>query len=54
MQQEIVDETDHYEDMNTLSRGNVQRAGVANFLAMFEHKLLHSQVSSMLRQLLSV
>ena len=52
MQQEIVDETDIYEDMNTGSRRNVQRADVANFLAMFEHKLHHSQVNSLAEKLM--
>lgn len=45
VQQEIVDETDIFEDVNTGLRRCGQRVDVANFLAMFEHKLHHLQVS---------
>ena len=45
LQQEIVDETDIYEDVNTGLRRGGQRVDVANLLAMFEHKLNHLQVS---------
>lgn len=46
MQQEIVDETDVFEDVNAgvRVRRGTQRVDVANFLAMFEHKLNHLQV----------
>ena len=44
LQQEIVDETDIYEDVNTGLRRGGQRVDVANLLAMFEHKLNHLQV----------
>lgn len=44
VQQEIVDETDIYEDVNTGLRRGGPRVDVANFLAMFEHKLNHFQV----------
>lgn len=43
MQQEIVDETDIFEDVNTGLRRGGPRVDVANFLAMFEHKLNHLQ-----------
>lgn len=45
LQQEIVDETDIYEDVNTGLRRGGPRVDVANFLAMFEHKLNHFQVT---------
>ena len=45
MKQEIVDETDIYEDVNTGLRRGGPRVDVANFLAMFEHKLNHFQVT---------
>ncbi len=44
MQQEIVEETDIFEDVNTGLRRGGPRVDVANFLAMFEHKLNHFQV----------
>lgn len=44
VQQEIVDETDIFEDVNAGVRRGGQRVDVANFLAMFEHKLNHLQV----------
>ena len=46
MQQEIVDETDIFEDVNTGLRRGGPRVDVANFLAMFEHKLNHFQVQT--------
>lgn len=47
MQQEIVDETDIFEDVNTGLRRGGPRVDVANFLAMFEHKLNHFQVCTL-------
>lgn len=43
LQQEIVDETDIFEDVNAGVRRRGQRVDVANMLAMFEHKLNHLQ-----------
>ena len=39
-----MDETDIFEDVNTGLRRGGPRVDVANFLAMFEHKLNHFQV----------
>lgn len=46
-QAEIVDETDIYEDVNrrVLRRGGTDRADVATYLTMFEHKLHASALS---------